>query len=135
MDTRYTKTHEWIVVEEDGLASVGVTERHLLKNGRVVYIESSQKGAEYEQDEPIGVLETREGIELVYHSPATGEVVEVNDALEEDTNLINVSPEDDGWILRMRLEFPDELDALMTQDDYEFFEDEEKETEDSGEDY
>ena len=70
MDTRYTRTHEWIVVEEDGLASVGVTERVVLKNGRVVYLESSEEGAEYEQEEPIGVLETREGVELVYHAPA-----------------------------------------------------------------
>ena len=135
METRYTKSHEWIAIEGDDVASVGITERLILENGRVVFIESSEVGAEYEQDEPIGVLETREGVEIVYHAPATGEVIEVNESLQDDAGVINVSPEGDGWILRMRVEFPDELDSLMTPEEYEFFEDEEKDSDDFDDDY
>jgi glycine cleavage system H protein len=126
VEIRYTKGHEWIVVEDDEYGTVGVSDRFVLHNGRVVYVEFPEVGAEYEQDEPVGVIETRDGLEVAYHAPVSGEVVEVNEELDDDVNLINVSPEGDGWIFRLRLEFPDELDTLMTPEEYEFYEEEEE---------
>lgn len=134
METRYTKTHEWILVETDDeeLATVGVSERLVLENGRVVFVELPEVGAEYEQDEPIGVIETREGVTVTYHAPVTGEVVEINEDLDGDVSLLNNSPEGDGWLIRIRMEFVDELDALMTPEEYEFYEDED---DDEGDDF
>jgi len=132
LEIRYTKTHEWIIPDDESAetASIGVSERLILENGRAVFIELPEVGAEYEQDEPIGVIETHEGIEVTYHAPVTGEVIEVNEELDNDISLLNNSPEGDGWIFRMRLEFPDELDVLMTPEEYEFYEEEEEEDDD-----
>ena len=134
METRYTKSHEW-VVEEDEIGTVGITERLILECGRIDYLELPEVGAEYEQDEPIAVLETREGVEIRYRSPVTGEVIEVNEELEDNPNLINVSPEADGWLFKIRLEFVDELDSLMTDEEYEFFEPEADDDEYDDDDY
>ena len=125
MSKHYTKNHEWIVLESDDVAVVGITERLVLENGRIAYIELPDVGAEYELDEPIAVLETNAGVELTYRSPATGEVVEVNTDLEDEETLINSSPETDGWLFRIRVEFPTELESLMDEGEYEFYEDDE----------
>lgn len=132
MEIRYTKTHEWVVLEDDSAetATIGVSERLIALNGRAVFIELPEVGAEYEQDEQIGVIETHEGVEVTYHAPITGEIVEVNTDLDGDIGLLNNSPEGDGWVFRMRVEFADELDVLMTPDEYEFYEDEADEDDD-----
>jgi glycine cleavage system H protein len=132
LEIRYTKTHEWVLLEDDNAetATVGVSERLILENGRVVFIELPELGAEYEQDEPVGVVETHEGVEVTYHAPVTGEVIEVNADLDSDISLLSNSPEGDGWVFRMRVEFVDELDVLMTPEEYEFFEDEDTEDDD-----
>ena len=130
METRYTKSHEWIVIEADDLGTVGVSERLILENGRVNYVELPDVGAEFEQDEPIGILETRDGEEITVHSPVTGEVVAVNDALEDDPGLVSVSPEGDGWLFRIRPEFSVELESLMTTEEYEFYEPEKDDADD-----
>lgn len=135
MEVRYTKTHEWAFLEDgDGeVATVGVSERFLLEKGRIVFIELPEVGAEYEQEEPIGILETDKGVEIPYHAPLTGEVIEVNEDLDRDIDLLNDSPEGDGWIFRMRVEFPDEFDLLMTSKEYESYEEEDEENNDEEE--
>lgn len=136
MSKRYTKNHEWITLEDDDIAVVGITERLVLENGKIAYIELPDVGAEYEHDEPVAVLETNVGVELTYRCPATGEVTEVNTALEDEETLINNSPETDGWLFRLRVEFPTELESLMDESEYEFFEDDdEEELEDDDEEY
>ena len=123
MSKRYTKNHEWITLEGEDTAVVGITDRLVLENGRIAYIELPDVGAEYEHDEPIAVLETNAGVELTYRAPATGEVIEVNPQLADEESLINNSPETDGWLFRMRVDFPSELESLMEEDEYEFYED------------
>jgi len=123
LSKRYTKNHEWILLEGEDTAVVGITDRLVLENGRIAYIEFPDVGAEYEHDEPIAVLETNAGVELTYRSPATGEVLEVNPDLADEESLINNSPETDGWLFRMRVDFPSELESLMAEDEYEFYED------------
>ena len=98
MSKRYTKNHEWITLEGEDTAVVGITDRLVLENGRIAYIELPDVGAEYEHDEPIAVLETNAGVELTYRAPATGEVIEVNPQLADEESLINNSPETDGWL-------------------------------------
>ena len=121
---KFTTTHEWIEVgESDGI--LGITERIQLEYGDIVFVELPAVGDEYEQDEPLGRVEVADGNTFPIHAPATGEIQEINTALEEDPDLINHSPEGDGWICRISIESPRELDVLMDIDAYNDYEEEE----------
>lgn len=119
---RYSRTHEWVEIEGGGTVTIGVSERALLAFGEVVFIEFPEEGEEFEQDDPLGSVESIDGEVMHIHSPLTGEVIEVNSALENSPDLINKSPEGDGWIVRMHAEVPKELIALMTPEEYEDYE-------------
>ena len=121
---KFTTTHEWVEVgENDGV--VGITERIQLEYGNIIFIELPAVGDEYEQDEPLGRVEVTDGNTFPIYAPATGEIKEVNTTLEEDPDLINYSPEGDGWICRISIESPRELDVLMDADAYIGYEEEE----------
>lgn len=121
---KFTTTHEWIEVgENDGV--VGITERIQLEYGDIVFVELPTVGDEYEQDEPLGRAEVGDGDTFPIHAPVTGEIKEINAILEEDPDLINHSPEGDGWICRISIESARELNILMEVDDYNDYEDEE----------
>ena len=90
----------------------------------VTILAHEQIGEELEQDDPIGSIESIDGAVVSISSPLTGEVIEVNTALETSPDLVNRSPEGDGWIVRVRMEFPAELNSLMTEDEYEEYEEE-----------
>lgn len=119
---RYSRTHEWVEIEGGGTVAIGISGRALLAFGEVVFIEFPEEGEEFEQDDPLGSVESMDGEVMHIHSPVTGEVIEVNSALENSPDLINKSPEGDGWIVRMRVEVPKELNALMTPEEYEDYE-------------
>ena len=119
---RYTRTHEWVEIEDDGTAAIGISDRALQAFGEVVFVEFPEEGEEFEQDDPLGSIESIDGEVMHIHSPITGEVIEVNSALENSPDLMNRSPEGDGWIVRMSVEVPKELSALMTPEEYEEYE-------------
>ena len=119
---RYSRTHEWVEIEGGRTVTIGISERALLAFGEVVFIEFPEEGEEFEQDDPLGSVESIDGEVMHIHSPLTGEVVEVNSALENSPDLINKSPEGDGWIVRLRAEVPKELNVLMTPEEYEDYE-------------
>jgi glycine cleavage system H protein len=119
---RYSRTHEWVEIEGGAAVTIGVSGRALLAFGEVVFIEFPEEGEEFEQDDPLGSVESMDGEVMHIHSPVTGEVIEVNSALENSPDLINKSPEGDGWIVKMRVEVPKELNALMTPEEYEDYE-------------
>ncbi len=131
---RYTKTHEWVEPEKDGIAAVGISSRAQQMFGEVIFVELPEKGEEFEQEDPLGSVETVDGEVVSVHSPITGEVVEVNHILESSPDLVNKSPEGDGWFIRMRMESPKEIGALMTPDEYEDYEEEVMEEEEDIED-
>ena len=121
---KFTTTHEWIEVgESDGV--VGITERIQLEYGDIIFVELPAAGDEFEQDEPLGRVEVTDGNTFPIHAPATGEIREINAALEEDPDLINHSPEGDGWICRITIESPRELEVLMDVDACNDYEEEE----------
>jgi glycine cleavage system H protein len=127
-EVKYTPTHEWI--EVDGSEGViGITERKQLECGEIVYVELPAVGDEYEEEEAIGRLETADGSSYPVYAPVTGEILEVNTALEDGPDLINQSPEGDGWICRISIESPRELDALMDAGAYDEYEEEEPDDE------
>ena len=121
---RYTRTHEWIEPEDEEIAAIGISSRAQQIFGEVVFVELPEEGEEFQQDDPLGSVETIDGEVVIIHSPITGEVVEVNIILEDSPYLVNRSPEGDGWFVKMRMESPIEVSALMTPGEYEDYEEE-----------
>ncbi|PKP94766.1 MAG: glycine cleavage system protein H [Alphaproteobacteria bacterium HGW-Alphaproteobacteria-14] len=118
--TRYfTDEHEWIDVE-DGIATVGITDYAQGQLGDIVFVELPEVGALIEQGKDAAVVESVKAASDVY-APITGEITEVNPALEGDPALVNSAPEDDGWFFKMTIADEGELDRLMDEDSYKAF--------------
>lgn len=118
-DVRYTKEHEWIRLE-GGVGIVGITDYAQNALGDVVYVEVPEAGKALKAGGEAGVIESVKAASEIY-SPVTGEVVEGNAALEADPALVNASPQGDGWIFKVKLANPGDVDALMTEADYKAF--------------
>ncbi len=113
---RYTRDHEWIRVQ-DGIGVVGISDYAQEKLGDVVYVELPEVGRTVAQAEEAAVVESVKAASEVY-APASGEVVEVNAALEDDPALVNRDAAGDGWFLKLRLSAPEEVDSLMDEAAY-----------------
>ena len=121
---RYTRTHEWVEQEDDTTVTVGISDRAQRLLGTAVFVELPKEGTEFEQEDPLGTIDSLDGEVINVYAPVTGEVIEVNTALEASPNLINRSPEGDGWLVKMRMDAPSELNSLMTPEEYEEYEEE-----------
>ncbi|MBA4043342.1 MAG: glycine cleavage system protein H [Erythrobacter sp.] len=119
MPRYYTDEHEWIDVEDD-IATVGITDYAQGQLGDIVFVELPEIGAMIEQGKDAAVVESVKAASDVY-APITGEVTEVNPALEEDPALVNSSPEEDGWFFKMTIAAEAELDGLMDEEAYKDF--------------
>ncbi len=116
---RYTREHEW--VDMDGaLAVVGLSDHAQNQLGDVVYLELPRVGASVKQNEPFGGIESVKTYSDLY-SPVSGEVVEVNEGLDDHPEWVNQDSCGQGWMLRVRLSDPAELDGLMTAEEYESY--------------
>jgi glycine cleavage system H protein len=115
-DLKYTKEHEWVKVEGD-IATVGITDYAQKELGDVVFVELPQVGTNVEQMKPFGVIEAVKAVSDLF-SPLTGEVTEVNTQLESQSNLINSDPYRQGWIIKIKMKDPKELEALLSSADY-----------------
>ena len=113
-ELQYTKTHEWVRREED-VATVGITEHAQDELGDVVFIELPEKGASFGAGDAFGTVESVKAVSDLY-APVGGEVVEVNEALNDSPEKINEEPYGDGWIIRLRVS--EEAD-LLSAGDYE----------------
>lgn len=141
---KYTRTHEWIEIEtiqgiitpseRKQIGTVGITERGQLECGQIAYVELPDEGNEYEQEEPVCNLELVNGDVHIVHSPVTGEVLEINKALKDDPDLINQTPEGDGWLFKISIDIPRELSLLLDANEYELFDDEDDEEDEDDED-
>ena len=122
-EIKYTKTHEWIVItdEPNWVATMGIAERVQLVHGDIVFIELAEVGDEFEAEAIIGQLNVGSGETIPIHMPVTGEVLEINEFIEENIDVINQSPEGDGWVLKIAFESSAEFESLMDQDDYEMY--------------
>jgi glycine cleavage system H protein len=119
MPRYYTDEHEWIDVEDD-IATVGITDYAQGQLGDIVFVELPEVGALIEQGKDAAVVESVKAASDVY-APITGEITEVNPALEDDPALVNSAPEDEGWFFKMTIADAGELDALMDEDGYKAF--------------
>jgi len=116
-NVRFTKDHEWVRLDGDE-AIVGITDFAAGELGDVVYVELPPQGTEITQGESMGTIEAVKTVADLY-APATGTVTAVNTALEDDPALVNSSPYEDGWFVRMRLGDQTQFDALMTREAYQ----------------
>ena len=119
-DLKYTKSHEWVRVES-GTATVGITEHAQDELGDVVFVELPEMGTTLEAGDTFGAVESVKAVSDLY-APVGGEVVEINEALNDAPEKINEDPYGDGWILKLTI--TDEPD-LLSPDDYQKVLDEE----------
>jgi glycine cleavage system H protein len=115
-DLKYTKEHEWVKLEGN-VATVGITDYAQRQLGDVVFIELPEAGTQVEQMKPFGVIEAVKAVSDLF-SPVTGEVTEMNSALQSQSNLINSDPYGEGWIIKVKVKDAKELDALLSPADY-----------------
>jgi glycine cleavage system H protein len=116
-DRKYTKDHEWIIVEGEH-GTIGVTEYAAAELGDVVFLDLPEVGAPVTRGESIGTIETVKAVEDLF-SPVSGEVVEVNGAVVEKPELVNNDPLEAGWLIKVRLSDPDELSELLSAAEYD----------------
>lgn len=113
----YTKDHEWVNVQGD-VATVGITEYAQRELGDVVYVDLPEVGDTFEASEPFGSVESVKAVSEVF-CPLGGEVIEVNGKLEQTPELVNQSPHQKAWMIKLRVGNPDELDELLSAEEYE----------------
>ena len=118
-DLHYSKDHEWVRVEGD-VAVVGITDYAQDSLGDVVYVEMPKAGDQFAANEPFGSVESVKAVSEVF-SPVTGEVVGINETLNDEPEKVNQTPYTDGWMIRVKLSNPGEVDSLLTAAEYEDF--------------
>ncbi len=116
-DNLYSKDHEWISVKED-VGTIGITDFAQHELGDVVYVDLPEVGDTFEANEPFGSVESVKAVSEVF-CPVGGEVIEVNSKLEESPELINESPHQKAWMVKIRLAKPEELKELLSAEEYE----------------
>ena len=118
-DLHYTKDHEWLRLTGD-TGTIGITEFASEALGDVVFVELPEKGERVTSGKPFGSVESVKSVNELF-APVTGEVAEVNEALTDAPELVNSSPYDEGWMIRIKVEQRTEVDALLTASEYEDF--------------
>lgn len=114
---RYTKDHEWIKLEGN-VATIGITDFAQHELGDIVYVDISSKGKSLAAEEVFGTVEAVKTVSDLY-MPVSGEVLEFNEALKDKPDLVNSSPYGDGWMIKIRLSNPAEIDELLDAAGYQ----------------
>ncbi len=119
-EKRFTKEHEWIQLEDDGIATVGITRFAQEQLGDVVSIELPNVGSEFKQNDAMAIIDSVKASSDIY-CPIDGEIVKVNENLLEKPELVNKSPYEDGWIIKIKPDSPDQIKSLLTESEYDKF--------------
>ena len=117
IDRKYTKEHEWIKIDGD-TAIIGITDFAQGQLTDVVFVELPEVGKQIEQNGNLCVVESVKSVSDIL-SPVSGEIVEVNNALENSPALVNNDPFEGGWIVKLKVKNDTELDQLMTAEEYD----------------
>lgn len=123
-ELKYTNSHEWVRAEGDGVFTVGITEHAQELLGDMVFVELPSVGDEVNAGEECTVAESVKAASDVY-SPLTGEVVAINDELEDAPQQVNTDPFGDGWLFKVKASDDSELESLLDAEDYQGVIDEE----------
>ncbi|CAA0120733.1 MULTISPECIES: glycine cleavage system protein GcvH [Zhongshania] len=117
-ELKYASSHEWARLESDGTVTVGISYHAQNALGDVVFIELPEVGAEYSQGDEAAVVESVKAASDIY-APVSGEIIEVNEALDESPETVNEYPYSDGWFFRMQPSDLSELDNLLDAEAYD----------------
>lgn len=115
-DLKYTPSHEWVRIEND-TATVGITDYAQYQLGDIVYLELPDKGTIIEREKSAGEIESVKAVEDLI-MPMSGEIIEINSILRDHPELVNSSPFNEGWILKIKLSNPDEINNLLSVEKY-----------------
>lgn len=115
-DLKYTKDHEWIKIEGD-TATVGITDFAQGELGDIVYVEIETEGEELDREEVFGTIEAVKTVSDLF-MPVSGEVIEVNENLDENPEVVNDDCYEKGWMVKIKLADKSELEELLSADDY-----------------
>lgn len=124
---KFTKQHEWVVIR-NGIAIIGISDFAQSQLGDIVSIELPKVGSRFKQTQAMAIVDSVKASSDIF-CPLSGEVSEVNENLSEHPELINQSPYESGWIVKIRPSNPSDFDSLMTKQEYEGFVGEEKDRE------
>ena len=113
----YTKDHEWITVQEN-IGVVGITDFAQHELGDIVFVDLPEIGDTFEANEPFGSVESVKAVSEVF-CPVAGEVVEVNASLQNTPELVNQSPHQKAWMIKVRITNPQELKELLSAEEYQ----------------
>ncbi len=116
-DRRYTKEHEWVRVENN-LSTIGITDYAQDQLGDIVYLDLPSPGTQVKKLDRLGEIESVKAVSDLY-SPVSGEVTQVNREVVDRPELVNQSPYEEGWLVRLRLADPAEVDGLLTAEQYD----------------
>ncbi|HHZ15278.1 MAG TPA: glycine cleavage system protein GcvH [Candidatus Cloacimonetes bacterium] len=115
-DLYYTESHEWISIQ-DGIATIGITDFAQSELGEIVFVELPEVGTKVSADEPCGSIEAVKAVEDLI-APLSGTVEEKNVDLEDSPEIINESAFEEGWLFKIRMSAPEEVEKLMSALDY-----------------
>lgn len=118
-DLKYTDEHEWLFVEGD-VATVGITDYAQSELGDLVFIELPTVGDHVEQGDAFGNVEAVKAVSDLF-APVSGDIVEINEMLNDDPETVNRDPYADGWMIKVKISDPSELEALMDAATYRDF--------------
>ncbi len=117
-DRLYSEHHLWLKKQRGGKVLIGMTDFGQLRLGEIIDLELPEEGDELVKDEAFGSVESSHGVvDLI--SPVSGEIIQINEDLLDTPDLINEDPYDEGWIIKVKLSDPEELEELLTADEYE----------------
>jgi len=118
-DLHYSKDHEWVRVE-GGEAIIGITDYAQNSLGDVVYVELPKAGDEFVANESFGSVESVKAVSEVF-TPVAGAVTQINESLADEPEIVNSDPYGQGWMIRVKMSHPGEVDSLLTAAEYEDF--------------
>ena len=115
---RYTKEHEWVRLEEDGhSATMGITDFAQGELGDIVFVELEPEGSSFDNNDVFGTVEAVKAVSDLF-MPFAGTIIAHNEALQDAPELVNSDPYGEGWMIRVELDDPSEVDSLLTADEY-----------------
>ncbi|MFU8796187.1 MAG: glycine cleavage system protein GcvH [Dehalococcoidia bacterium] len=118
---RYTKDHEWLCLEQGNNGKMGLANYAQTQLGDIVFLDLPAPGTQVEQFKKMGEVESVKAVSDLF-SPASGKVLEINQSAVDEPKLVNEDPYGAGWLVRLELTDPSEIDALMKSEDYDRYE-------------
>jgi glycine cleavage system H protein len=118
-DLHYTQTHEWVRINGE-IGTIGITDHAQKELGEIVYLELPEVGHVYNAEDEFGTVESVKAVSELY-TPVSGEVVEVNKSGVAEPGIVNDDPYGDGWLIKLKLSSDEEVDKLMSAEQYDAY--------------